>query len=73
MYLTAAVDGRSHLWRQRFPEGAPEQITFGPTEEEGIAVEPTGRALITSVGVHESAVWIHDSSGERAPAQDGVW
>jgi DNA-binding winged helix-turn-helix (wHTH) protein/Tol biopolymer transport system component len=71
MYFTAWVDGRSHLWRQRFPDGAPEQLTFGPTEEEGVAVEPTGRALITSVGVHESAVWIHDGAGERPLSSEG--
>ncbi len=71
MYFAAVVEGRSHLWRQHFPEGAPEQITYGPTEEDGIAVEPEGRALITSVGVHESAVWIHDERGERPLSSEG--
>jgi len=71
MYFAASVGGSSHLWRQRFPDGAPEQITFGPTEEEGIAVEPTGRSLITSVGVHESAIWIHDAQGERPLSSEG--
>ena len=71
MYFAASVGGSSHLWRQRFPDGAPEQITFGPTEEEGIAVEPTGSSLITSVGVHESAIWIHDAQGERPLSSEG--
>jgi DNA-binding winged helix-turn-helix (wHTH) protein/Tol biopolymer transport system component len=71
MYFAAAVEGDSHLWRQHFPDGSPEQITFGPTEEEGIAVEPTGRSLITSVGVHESAIWIHDAEGERPLSSEG--
>lgn len=71
MYFTAYVEGRSHLWRQHFPNGFPEQITFGPTEEEGVAVEPTGRSLITSVGVHESAIWIHDPGGERQLSSEG--
>jgi len=71
MYFTVAVGGRSHIWRQRFPEGAPQQITFGPTEEGGVAVEPEGRALITSLGVHESAIWIHDGSGERPLSSEG--
>jgi DNA-binding winged helix-turn-helix (wHTH) protein/Tol biopolymer transport system component len=71
MYFTAAVEGRSHIWRQHFPEGEPEQITFGPTEEDGIAVDPTGQALITSVGVHESAIWIHDGSSERPLSSEG--
>jgi DNA-binding winged helix-turn-helix (wHTH) protein len=71
MYFSAAVDGRSHLWRQRFPEGPPEQITFGPTEEDGVAVEPAGQALITSLGVHESAIWIHDAQGDRPLSSEG--
>jgi DNA-binding winged helix-turn-helix (wHTH) protein/Tol biopolymer transport system component len=71
MYFTAAVEGRSHIWRQHFPEGVPEQITFGPTEEDGVAVEPKGQALITSVGVHESAIWIHNGSSERPLSSEG--
>jgi DNA-binding winged helix-turn-helix (wHTH) protein/Tol biopolymer transport system component len=71
MYFAAAAEGRSHLWRQRFPDGSPEQITFGPTEEEGIAVDPTGRSLITSVGVYESAIWIHSPGGERQLSSEG--
>lgn len=71
MYFTANVEGSSHLWRQRFPDGRPQQITFGPTEEEGIAVEPNGRSLITSVGVHESAIWIHDPAGDRPLSTEG--
>ena len=71
MYFTAWVEGRSHIWRQRFPSGAPEQITFGPTEEDGLTVEPKGHALITSVGVHESAIWIHDGSSERPLSSEG--
>ena len=65
MYFDAEVDGAWHLWRQRFPSGTPEQITFGPTEEEGIAVSPDGHSLITSVGARRSTIWIHDTAGER--------
>jgi DNA-binding winged helix-turn-helix (wHTH) protein/Tol biopolymer transport system component len=71
MYFAAVVGGSSHLWRQRFPDGLPEQITFGPTEEDGIAVDPDGHSLITSVGVHESAIWIHDPGGERPLSSEG--
>jgi DNA-binding winged helix-turn-helix (wHTH) protein/Tol biopolymer transport system component len=71
MYFTAWVEGQSHIWRQHFPEGMPEQVTFGPTEEDGIAMEPDGRALITSVGVHESSLWIHDERGERPLSSEG--
>jgi len=71
MYFSAIVEGSSHLWRQKFPEGAPEQITFGPVEEEGIAVAPDGRSLVTSVGMRRSAIWIHDAAGERAILSEG--
>lgn len=71
MYFTAWVEGQDHIWRQRFPRGNPEQITFGPTEEDGVAVEPNGQALITSVGVHESAVWIHNEHGDRPLSSEG--
>jgi eukaryotic-like serine/threonine-protein kinase len=71
MYFGATVGGKSHLWRQLFPDGAPEQITFGPLEEEGIAVAPDGRSLVTSVGTRRSAIWIHDAAGERAISSEG--
>ena len=71
MYFGATVGGSSHLWRQKFPDGAPEQITFGPIEEEGIALAPDGRSLVTSVGTRRSAIWIHDASGERAISSEG--
>jgi DNA-binding winged helix-turn-helix (wHTH) protein/Tol biopolymer transport system component len=71
MYFTAVVAGQSHLWRQRFPNGSPEQITFGPAEEEGVAVQPDGRSVIMSVGVHESSLWIHDEHGDRSLSSEG--
>jgi dipeptidyl aminopeptidase/acylaminoacyl peptidase len=71
MYFGAVVGGASHLWRQRFPDGAPEQITFGPLEAEGIAVAPDGRSLVTSIGTRRSAVWIREAAGERAVVSEG--
>jgi Tol biopolymer transport system component len=71
MYFIATVEGRSHLWRQRYPNGQPEQLTFGPTEEEGLAVAHDGRSLITSMGAKGSAIWIHDTGGERALSSEG--
>jgi serine/threonine protein kinase len=71
MYFGARVGGSAHLWRQKFPDGAPEQITFGPTEEEGIAPAPDGRSLVTSVGNRRSEIWIHDAEGERAISSEG--
>jgi len=75
LYLNVDVGGSSHLWRQRWrnraPEGKPEQITFGPTEEEGLAVAPDGKSLVASVGVRESSVWMHDAAGDRMVSQEG--
>src|SRR5437764_13210146 len=34
MYFTANASGGFHIWRQRFPDGKPEQVTFGITEED---------------------------------------
>jgi DNA-binding winged helix-turn-helix (wHTH) protein/Tol biopolymer transport system component len=71
MYFVATVDGQSHVWRQRYPNGRPDQITIGPSEEEGMAVEQNGRSIITSIGEHESAIWIHDAAGERSLSSEG--
>lgn len=71
IYLGAKVAGRYHLWRQRFPDGQPEQFTFGPTEENGVAMAPDGRSLITSISTVQSGVWIHDSLGEHALSSEG--
>ncbi len=70
-YFTAVVEGQSHLWRQRFSNGQPVQITSGPNEEEGVAVERGGRSVITSVGTRESAMWIHDADGDRSLSSEG--
>jgi eukaryotic-like serine/threonine-protein kinase len=59
MYLNADGGDGIHLWRQRYPKGQPEQLTFGPTREDGIAVSPDGRALFTAVGNMSSSVWLH--------------
>jgi DNA-binding winged helix-turn-helix (wHTH) protein/Tol biopolymer transport system component len=71
MYFIAMVEGQRHLWRQHFPYGQPQQLTFGPTEEHGLAVDRDGRSIITSIGVRESAIWIHDASGERSLSSEG--
>jgi Tol biopolymer transport system component len=71
MYFGARVGGSAHLWRQRFPNGTPEQITFGPIEEEGIALASDGLSLVTSAGSRRSVIWIHDAAGERAISSEG--
>jgi eukaryotic-like serine/threonine-protein kinase len=71
MYLSSSAGGGSHIWRQRFPDGAPEQITFGPTEEDGIAMSPDGRSFITAVASRQSAVWVHGPAGDRQISLEG--
>ena len=71
MYFSSSASGSFHIWRQRFPDGLPEQITSGPTEEEGIAVAPDGRSLLTAVGVRQSSVWMHDQHGDRQISLEG--
>src|SRR4029077_20571297 len=51
--------------------GAPQQITTGPGEEQGLAIAPDGRSLIASVGVRKASVWIHDAAGERPLSPEG--
>jgi len=71
MYVSAETGNGSHIWRQRTDGGAPEQLTFGPSTEEGIAVAPDGESLITSVGVSHNSVWIHDANGDRQISAEG--
>jgi eukaryotic-like serine/threonine-protein kinase len=71
MYFSSNAGGVFHIWRQRFPDGHPEQITSGPTEEEGIAVAPDGRSLVTAVGTRQSSVWVHDGNGDRQISVEG--
>jgi len=61
----------SHIWRQRFPDGTPEQLTFGPTSQEGIAMAPDGKSLITSVGSEDRTVWLHDKDGDHQISSEG--
>jgi serine/threonine protein kinase len=65
MYFAANAGDGSHLWRQRFPDGVAEQLTFGATKEHGIAVAPDGKSLITSVGSVQTTVWVHTLKGDQ--------
>ncbi|HUJ81716.1 MAG TPA: protein kinase, partial [Candidatus Acidoferrales bacterium] len=71
MYLNSESGGRFHIWRQRYPDGEPEQLTSGATEEEGITVAPDGTSLITSVGLRESTIWIQDGKSEHQLSSQG--
>jgi eukaryotic-like serine/threonine-protein kinase len=71
VYVSANPGGQFHIWRQRFPDGAPEQVTSGPTQEEGIAMAGDGKSLITSVGTGDSSIWLHDTKGEQQLTSEG--
>jgi len=71
MYFTAATAGGVHIWRQRFPDGTAEQLTFGVTEEDGVHVAPDGRSFVTSIGTSQSTVWMHDARGDRQITSEG--
>jgi serine/threonine protein kinase len=71
MYFSANAGNGFHLWRQRFPEGVPEQVTSGATEEEGLAVAADGKSILTSIGSRQSTVWIHNARGERQITSEG--
>ena len=71
MYFTSDHGGAKHIWRQRFPDGRPEQVTSGPTEEEGIAMAPDGRSFVTAVAMQNTSLWVHDAKGERQISMEG--
>jgi eukaryotic-like serine/threonine-protein kinase len=71
MYFTTNPVGANHIWRQRFPDGASEQVTSGPTEEEGIAMAPDGRSFVTAVALQNASFLVHDRSGERQVSLEG--
>jgi eukaryotic-like serine/threonine-protein kinase len=71
MYLSVLIGNQSHIWRQKFPEGQPEQITFGPTSQEGIALAADGKSFITAVGSRDATVWIHDQGGDHPISSEG--
>ncbi|SPF44229.1 Serine/threonine protein kinase [Candidatus Sulfopaludibacter sp. SbA4] len=65
IYLTSNAVGTNHIWRQRFPNGVPQQVTSGLTEEEGVTMAPDGRSFITAVVLQNASLWVHDAHGER--------
>jgi Tol biopolymer transport system component len=72
IYLSAArVGDNYHIWRQRFPNGTPEQLTFGPTEEEGIAMAADGRSLVTAVALRQRPITFEDHGHTRKVSLEG--
>jgi eukaryotic-like serine/threonine-protein kinase len=71
IYLSSAEGGRFHIWRQKFPDGRPEQVTSGATEENDVAMAPDGKSLIASVGIEDTALWTHDLKGDHQLSFEG--
>jgi Tol biopolymer transport system component len=71
MYFSADTGEGFHIWRQNYPDGSPEQVTFGATEEQGISFAPDGRSFVTSIGEKQSTIWLHDSAGDRQITSQG--
>jgi eukaryotic-like serine/threonine-protein kinase len=71
LYLVAKEGDKSHIWRQRFPNGEPELVTSGPTSQESIELAADGKSLITSVGSQDSTVWLHDKKGDHQISSEG--
>jgi eukaryotic-like serine/threonine-protein kinase len=72
MYMSANKGGHYHIWRQRFGKTEAEQVTNGPTEEEGIAMERDGKSFLTSVGLQSASVWVRDGKDERQVSPEGT-
>ena len=71
MYFSINTGNGYHIWRQRFPNGVPEQVTSGATEEQEIAFDPDGHSFLTSIGTRQSTLWVHDAHGERQITSEG--
>jgi eukaryotic-like serine/threonine-protein kinase len=71
MYFSADTGDGFHIWRQNYPDGSPEQVTFGATEEQGLSFAPDGRSFVTSIGEKQSTIWLHDSVGDRQITSQG--
>jgi hypothetical protein len=72
MYFSANTGNGFHIWRQKVGERLAKQVTAtAATEEQGVAVFPDGRSLVTSIGSEQNTVWLHDSRGDRQITSQG--
>ena len=72
MYFSAQTAKGMHIWRQRYPDGTPQQITSFPGDEESVIAASDGTSLLASVGLEQTELWIHDARGERRLTSEGV-
>ena len=71
MYFSSNAGGGFHLWRQRYPNGVPEQITSGPAEQEGTTISSDEKYLITSIGFQQATISLHGDKKERQLTSEG--
>lgn len=74
MYFTVDTGSSGfHVWRQRFPDGTPVQVTpSGASEEEGLSILPDGKSFIVAAGTQQSSIWLHDDkTGDRQITSEG--
>ncbi len=72
MYFCADAGNGYHVWRQEFPDGAPQPVTSDANDEDGLALAPDGHSLVTSVGVTQQTLWVHDAKGDRQVSLEGT-
>ncbi len=72
MYFTANAGNGFHVWRQAFPDGPPQPLTADANDEDGLALAPDGRSLVTSAGVTQQSLWLHDAKGDRQISLEGT-
>jgi Tol biopolymer transport system component len=71
MFFSSSASGGFHIWRQLLSGGPAQQLTSGPTEQEGIAVAPDGRFLISAVGQRERPLMLHRNDHEEQVTLEG--
>jgi Tol biopolymer transport system component len=72
IYLCANAGNGYHVWRQGFPDGAPEALTSDANDEDGLALAPDGRSLVTAAGITQQTLWLHDAKGDRQISLEGT-
>ncbi len=71
MYFSTNNGLGFHTWRQRFPDGTPEQVTFGVSEVDEIHFDADGHSFLAAIGTRQSTIWIHDARGDRQLTSEG--
>ena len=71
MYFSTDTGAGFHTWRQRFPDGQPEQVTSGVAEDDEIHFDADGRSFVAAIGNRQSTVWLHDPRGDRQLTSEG--